>query len=222
MTRFKQKRDPVEWDRFLYSLEAAKFKWNSECTFYYDYHYETENRFLSITDFVKKYDICRDTDFYSVLGIEYTYVKKECYNFLTLSPMPHLEYTDENKSKLLDFCTEIFNKVNCKKYHYVIESGKDRDNPHLHIHSLFVYNKGINKNFKRNVVKAFGKIFKANIDWYGKCGSKGWYNKIINPLNNLMYEEIIKDKLDYFENCKKGILHDNFEDLKLRGSSEDY
>lgn len=223
MQTFRNTIDNREWHNFLLILEKNRFNYDlmKSCYSYYDYNYETESRFKNLYEWVKKYDICLDVDYCKIMGLKYEPIKKLTWNFLTLSPFPKLDYTDTNKGKLLEFCDNIFNKINMHQYHYVIECGKDEHNPHLHIHALFVYNKGINKNWKRNVIKLFNKTFNnSKIDWFTKNG-RGWYNKVINPMNNKLFDIMIKDKLDYFNNSKKGALHDNFEDIGLRGSSED-
>lgn len=220
---FRNTIDNRTWNNFLQILEKNKFNYDfiNKCYSYFDYNYETENRFKNIYDWVQKYDICLEKDYCRIMGIEYIPIKKYTWNYLTISPFPKLDYTDENKHKLFDFCVNIFNKINMKKFHFVIESGKDQENPHLHIHALFVYNKGINKNWKRNVIKLYNKTFtNSKIDWYTKK-SRGWYNQVINPMNNKLFDVMIKDKLDYFNNSKKTVLHNNFEDIGLRGSSED-
>lgn len=210
------------WKDFLQNVEKNRYRYDlmSRCYSYYDYNYETENRFLNLYDWLQKYDCCLERDYCIIMDLKYEPVKKYTWNYLTLSPFPKLCYSDTMKLKLVEFCDSIFNSITMSKYHWVIESGKDKDNPHLHIHALFVFNKGINKNWKRNVTKLFSKSFNSKIDWITKNG-RGWYNKVINPKNNSLFAVMIQDKLDYFVDAKKGEMHGNFVDLGLRGSSED-
>lgn len=131
------------------------------------------------------------------------------YYFYTIVPQERLPYNPEYMRKLNDFCVDIFETSGKKWFKdvwWVIESGKHRRNPNLHIHALIEFKSS--KHFRRDMLRKWNKYIpegQHNITWERaidmKCIDK---------------EEYFKDKLDYMTNSLKGT-HENFTDLGLRG-----
>jgi len=69
--------------------------------------------------------------------------------FFTISPdkIKHGSLTMDNYNDLKQWCDNWFQDYNYNQYFYAIESGKDINNPHLHIHALV---KGLNNKLKKN------------------------------------------------------------------------
>lgn len=124
------------------------------------------------------------------------------YTFLTLSPdhnSRNIEYSNDNIEKLKLFCKAQFTEFNYSFYKWIIESGKHKDNPHLHIHA-FVRIKNP-KHHKRDLCCLWKKFFPALVDkdyHIIKCNTK----------------EMFIDKQEYMKNDRKGT-HMNFEDLAI-------
>lgn len=139
------------------------------------------------------------------------------WNYLTISPSPFLEENDLDNFER--YIVNIMNPIYIKNCYWVIECGKDEDNPNYHAHLLFCFkNEGLSKNFKRDSCRLFKKTFKNHtIDWKKKNGV-GWYNKIIRNSNNPKFKKILDDKISYFNNADKSALHQNFKDLNRKGS----
>lgn len=126
------------------------------------------------------------------------------YTFLTLSPdhnLRNIEYTEENFLKLINFCKAQFTEFNYSFWYWVIESGKNENDPHLHIHALIRIKNP--RHHKRDLCCLWKKFFPPleGDDYHiRKCNTKDMYD----------------DKLNYMINERKGT-HMNFEDLSLRG-----
>lgn len=112
---------------------------------------------------------------------------------------------------LKEFCREWFNDYHYDEYEFAIESGKNKDEPHLHVHALV---KGIKGSLKREghykVLKEFwNDNMPIKIKTSGKYPSKKSVDILYQMINNK--DLYIKKKL-YFINELKGS-HANFVDL---------
>lgn len=122
------------------------------------------------------------------------------FSFITLSPDHNkrkIDYCNENIEKLIQFAKAQFTEFNYSFAKWVVESGKNADDPHLHLHA-FVRIKNP-KHHKRDLCCLWSKFFPKLIDddyHMIKCNT----------------EEMWKDKQIYMENDRKGT-HMNFEDL---------
>lgn len=122
------------------------------------------------------------------------------FTFITLSPdhkKRNIEYSDENIQHLKDFCKAQFTEFNYSYAKWVVESGKNPEDPHLHIHA-FVRIKNP-KHHKRDLLCLWCKFFPKLIDddyHTIKCNT----------------EDMFRDKQNYLLNERKGT-HMNFEDL---------
>lgn len=147
---------------------------------------------------VKKY-IKREKKSVSIQGL----------TFYTIVPKERLPFNEGEIVKIREFCKIVFNKKKLLKCAWVVEVGKHKENPNLHIHAVC---KLIDKNFKRYAVAQWKKMYpdyKYRIDWIDKKRNAcGW--KMI-PCNTLPIQE---DKLKYLKNNYKGS-HENFIDLKV-------
>ena len=120
--------------------------------------------------------------------------------FITLSPdynNRNIEYSEDNILKLIQFCKAQFTLFNYSFYSWVIESGKYKDKPHLHIHCFCRIKNP--KHHKRDLLCLWNKFFPPLIgdDYHViKCNTK----------------EMFIDKQNYLNNDRKGT-HMNFEDL---------
>lgn len=142
--------------------------------------------------------------------------KYESWNWLTLSPRPMLK--SDQLDDFEEFVNGIFSDKLMDEFYWVIECGKNSDKPNYHMHALYRFkNHNVGKNFKRDVVRKFDKVFKCEkgIDWTSDKG-KGWFLKKFQGKN--IDPKIIQDKIDYCVNTKKSYLHENFMDLGLSGS----
>lgn len=128
------------------------------------------------------------------------------YTFTGDNRIPCSEININNMKKI---CKDIFNNDNWKRFTYVdwcIETGKHMDNQNLHVHALIVFDKS-NKNFERDFIRLWNKYFKnygINFKGSGKQHFKG-----------KGVATIYKDKLDYFTNHKKSVLHENYMNLNI-------
>lgn len=149
-------------------------------------------------------------------------IGKKSYLFLTLSPdkfLRNLDNTPHNVQALKNWC-ELWFHYNPTLYNGVIwcvECGGKGD--HLHVHAVCDM-KSSHKHAEK-LKKSWAKHFPHNqlltsIDCNSKkCklhGGRGEYAymRFDDPL-------ILADKIDYFDNEKKGI-HENLTDLGVRGS----
>lgn len=169
---------------------------------------------------------CWKDDIHNVLLILHNYETKllkikcgpkyESWNWLTLSPRPML--TSDQLEDFEDFANGIFSDKLMDEYYWVIECGKYPDKPNYHIHALYRFkNANIGKNFKRDAVRKFDRIFNCEkgIDWKSNKGC-GWYLKKFQGKN--VDPQVIKDKIEYCVNTEKSYLHENFMDLGISGS----
>lgn len=154
--------------------------------------------------FYKKY--CKDTAPVSTTWL-----------WLTLSPdklKRNIDNTPENREKLYNWCEKWF-KFQLKfygNYKWIIESGSKND--HLHVHFLGELKKS--KNHADRLKKSWAKTFPSNklLTTVNLVDStkRGEYAYAVIKKKNIML-----DKLDYFDNEKKGE-HSNALDLGLEGS----
>jgi hypothetical protein len=146
-----------------------------------------------------------------------TKIKKASYLYLTLSPdkfLRNLEPTPENINNLKIWCEKWFDqdKKFYTNYAWVIESGSNND--HLHVHAVMEMKTG--DHHARTLKRFWAKYFPNNqllttLDLNSKSGKRGEYCKL-----QFDSEEILADKLEYFDNEKKGT-HSNQINLGLRG-----
>ena len=121
-----------------------------------------------------------------------------------------------------EFCTDFFDN-NYTKYfeeiYYVVESGKNKDDPNLHIHFVAKPFKDGMHNFSRDLKKKWNFYFCADYDIgykiYTGLDEKGKkkYNEGIHTFP-VRTREILEDKIRYLENDSKGT-HENFMDLGI-------
>jgi len=135
------------------------------------------------------------------------------YTFITIAPDKfsnrNIEYTEENFIQMIKFCKAQFSEYTYDYYYWVIESGKDENAPHLHIHALIKLKKGKSKHHKRNLECLWKKFFKHGF-YTEKNGSRDYDS------HNLNTKECYDKKVNYMINDRKGT-HMNFEDLSNRG-----
>lgn len=167
-----------------YSFEYyINYKWN---------HEEMEDEYIGYKKYIEKLDKKYKKNDYSG------------YTFITLSPdhkNRNIEYNEENFLKLIQFCKSQFTEFNYSFFYWVIESGKNENDPHLHIHALVRIKNP--RHHKRDLCCLWNKFFPPLIgdDYHiRKCNTKEMYD----------------DKLNYMINDRKGT-HMNYEDLSLRG-----
>lgn len=139
--------------------------------------------------------------------------KKVSYIFLTLSPdkyLRNLDNTEENRNALYDWCIKWFhhNPTFYNGVKWVIEAGSN--NNHLHIHAVCDM-KSSHKHAEK-LKRFWAKYFPNNqLLISGKKSGNEYHSfRFDCPL-------ILQDKLEYFENEKKGT-HENLLDLGLEGS----
>jgi len=139
---------------------------------------------------------------------------KSSYVYLTLSPdkyLRNLVNSPENIEALRDWCVRWFHH-NPNYYNgtsWVVECGSQGD--HLHVHAICDM-KTSHKHAER-LKRSWNRTFPNNqlILSGNKTGNEYHSMRFDCPL-------ILKDKLDYFVNEKKGS-HANLYDLGVRGSS---
>lgn len=136
--------------------------------------------------------------------------KEHTFIYLTLScdhKLRNIPFTKENISKIKEFVEKWFTKIRYIEYDYVVESGSNKDDPHLHIHSLvrLRYPKKQSKNHSRDLKKYWSKFFPES-----PLLGNDYYSRQVNGKYYL-------DKKDYFINENKDS-HTNFMDLNISGS----
>tara|TARA_Y100000592_G_C5460064_1_gene313522 strand:- start:1252 stop:2025 length:774 start_codon:yes stop_codon:yes gene_type:complete len=133
-------------------------------------------------------------------------------SFYTLVPKTRLPFNEDEVVRLGDFCKNFISKF-FDEYYWVVESGKYKEKPNLHIHFLGHFKEGMSKNFKRDLIKAWNKkhAIKYKLDWENDNGVG--IHRV--PCNT---KEIQEDKKIYLCNSEKGS-HENFVDLGMRGQS---
>ena len=137
--------------------------------------------------------------------------KDYIYQYITLSPdhnLRKIDYTEDNVKLLSDWCKKWFNDKRYAFYQYVVECGKNEDDPHLHIHCLVrLKHKKQGKNHSRDLKKFWAKYF-PNSQLIGS----DYYSKNVSG-------QYFYDKQQYFIDSEKGD-HENFCDLGINGRSD--
>lgn len=146
----------------------------------------------------------------------YKYLKKEKVkglSFYTICPRQRLPFNESEVMKLEDFCKKFFeNEKLFENVKWVVESGKHKDCPNLHIHALISFKKCMGKNFSRVLKSSWARVYpdpQYTID-YNVKGNKGIHRA---PCNTLLIQ---RDKETYMSNSSKGS-HENFVDLNVSG-----
>ena len=120
--------------------------------------------------------------------------------WLTISPdhlKNPLKYNSKNMDRVSEFCTKWFTDKRYGFYHYVIEAGENKDDPHLHVHALVqIKHKSMAKNHARDLKKYWSK------KTYNTLKGKDYYSTNVSGIYR-------QDKLDYMDNHAKGS-HENF------------
>lgn len=146
--------------------------------------------------------------------------KKKTYLYLTLSPdkfLRNIEPTKENLKEIQVWCEKWFKrnpKYYGEDYCWVVEVGGEGSHPHVH---ALVELKTSHKH-AQNLKKAWARTFpKSQLLTTKNLSSskdgRGEYTYLV-----IDCPKIIQDKLEYFENETKGLLHENLYDTGLRGS----
>lgn len=134
------------------------------------------------------------------------------YQYITLSPdhnLRKISFTDENVLQLQIFCEKWFNNIRYEFYQYVVECGKNKDDPHLHVHALVLLkHKKQGKNHARELKKFWEKFFPSS-----PLIGKDYYSTNVSG-------KYFLDKQSYFTDANKGS-HENFMDLGIYGKSEE-
>ncbi len=129
------------------------------------------------------------------------------FSWLTLSP-DHLkrrvEYNGVNIIRLRDFCENIGYLYH--DYEYIIEAGKDVNNPHVHVHLLI--NIKNSKKHKQNLRAKWDQYVGLPICWNDDYDLRQWRKHEDMPT----YDSWLGEKLNYMINDRKGT-HINFVDL---------
>lgn len=191
-----------------------------------EYEYEDwNNRNVALVNdktwfgvFLKDKESISKYDFYKFFELEIPPPIIETFIFLTIAPGnsktggDRLPYTQNNIDKFKNWLDRTFSGVAIGESFYCLECGKNKLEPNLHAHIFYKYKSaGVGKNFTRDTKCSFRKEFPGyNIDWK-RPGSTGWFAKTFSSKAK-DFEIYKKDKLDYFDNTKKGT-HENFEDL---------
>lgn len=191
------------------------------------------NKFADFDQWIeKKYKNCPELwdDFKgNTLDKKYYYKQrklylKEKYNscsylYLTLSPdkiLRNLDVNDANIDNLKKWADNWFehNPKYYGDYKWVIEGGSNND--HLHLHAVCEM-KSSHKHAER--LKASWKKYFPNNQLLTTLNLQNKQNGKRGEYAYLSFDkaEILKDKLDYFENEKKN-LHENLVDLGVSGS----
>lgn len=137
-------------------------------------------------------------------------------NFYSIVPKERLPFSEVEVSKIKKFCEKFFlekYRANFEKLWYVVECGKFKENPNLHIHALILFKQGKSGNFTRDLASFWRQMYpdpKFSIEWTSDTGV-GIHNVKCST------QEIIDDKIKYMENDHKGS-HQNFKDLEISGS----
>lgn len=191
----------------MVTLENIELLLNSDLKHYQkDLIQDYKNHLLGISI------IC---DTYAALALQKYCAKKlreinreHIYQFITLSP-DHIKrkipYTDDNIKLLKEWCHKWFSDKRYAYYNYVVESGENEDDPHLHVHALILLkHKKQGKNHSRDLRNFWNKYFPSS-----KLVGNDYLSKNVSG-------QYFFDKLDYFKNDEKGS-HENFCDLEIRG-----
>lgn len=174
---------------------------------------------------------CPDNCFYKIQELRLLNNKKikkkndnlyKNWIFFTLSP-DKLKYGSLNLNdydSLKSWADLWFQNYNYNEYFYAIESGKDENEPHLHIHALV---KGLNNNLKKN---GHYKILKEQwnlripLNSVGSLMEKNTTKKSYDILYQCINDKTLwEQKYNYLNNELKGT-HKNFtEFLGVPGGS---
>lgn len=137
--------------------------------------------------------------------------REHIYQFLTLSPdhnLRKIEYNEKNINTLKTWCEKWFTPIRYEYYQYVVECGKDENDPHLHVHALVrLKHKKQGKNHSRDLKKFWKKYFPKS-----ELLGKDYYSTNVSG-------QYFFDKQQYFIDSKKGD-HENFLDLNICGHSD--
>lgn len=144
--------------------------------------------------------------------------KTKNYLYLTLSPdkfLRNLENTETNREALKRWASHWFehNPKYYGDYAWVAEAGPDDNHLHLHCVAELKSSHKHAEHLKRSWARTFpNNQLITTVNLQSKGGKRGEYAYL-----QFNRPEILKDKLDYFENEKKGI-HQNHTDYGLRFS----
>lgn len=124
------------------------------------------------------------------------------YNFSCISTRDdRVPYSIDGINSIVNFANNWFKPEKYKEYFWWIETGKNEENPNLHLHFIWKKQKDLNtKNHKRSMLTfwkvAVGTECKNKDDYYSEPFTKKY----------------LDDKLIYSINSSKD-LHENFRDL---------
>lgn len=151
----------------------------------------------------KLVDFCKTDDCNNFNQKNKNKFKKERYNFGCIAPRIHrVPFTTDGINRIIDWCEMWFNHLKYSKYFWWIETGKDPDNPKLHIHYIWKVGKLLDtKNHARNIRTEWNTY-----SGLGKITEKDEYYS--HPFT----DDVLCDKLSYAINSSKD-LHENFMDL---------
>ena len=135
--------------------------------------------------------------------------------WLTISPdhlKNPLKFTYRNLDKVAEFCLKWFTDKRYSFYHYVIEAGENKDDPHLHVHALVqLKHKSMAKNHARDLKKYWLTKVCNGRDELGLKG-KDYYSQNVNGLYKA-------DKEEYMSQHTKGshenYIEDPFKDARM-------
>lgn len=120
--------------------------------------------------------------------------------WITISP-DHLKnpikFSKFNLKRVSEFCEKWFCKQRYSYYSYVIEVGKNEDDPHIHIHALVQF---ANKSMAKNHARDLKNYWSAKMCHTLK--GKDYLSKNVSGIYR-------NDKLQYMKNCAKGS-HENY------------
>lgn len=129
------------------------------------------------------------------------------FSWITISPdkvkTGEIFYSQENIAKLINFCK-------CTEYLYdqvewVVESGKNPNKPHLHIHILGICKNS--KKYKQYLRAKWEQLCGFNINWK----TDDYLLKQFHKHEDMpSYDDWLDEKIKYMDNGYKGT-HANFE-----------
>lgn len=164
------------------------------------------------------YELDSSSPYYKILKNYLPKIDTDSLTWYTIVPKERLDMDPLTLNALAKFCKNIFEDTQFVIWSkWVVESGKNRDNPNPHIHALVKF--GSSQNFRARMETRWKKIFPRPCDsilWKRKdttqkcgysCGIK------MDILNN---PELRHDKQEYMKNECKGS-HENFIDLGING-----
>lgn len=120
--------------------------------------------------------------------------------WITLSPdhlKNPLKYHSIKLDQLSNFCLKWFNEKRYSYYSWVIEVGKNKEDPHLHVHALVqLKHKSMAKNHARDLKTYWERKLSHTLK------GKDYYSQTVTGI----YRD---DKLEYMTNSAKGS-HENY------------